>query len=145
MLSIYPAIFYREENNYYSVVFPDLNHLATFGKNYQEAVEMAVDCLATYLYELKRSGEPIPEPTPINKVDIQAEADEDDNYSAEDISITMVNVDVEEYAKKHFNKSVKKTLTIPRWLNDKAVAAGINFSQLLQNAVKTELSMRNLL
>lgn len=106
---------------------------------------MAIDCLAGYLYELKQSGEPFPEPTPQNKVNIKAEADEGDDYTEEDITVTMVNVDVDEYAKKYFNKSVKKTLSIPRWLNDKAVSAGINFSQLLQNALKTELSMRKLL
>ena len=145
MLSIYPAIYYREKDNTYSVVFPDLNHLSTFGSTYQEATEMAIDCLAGYLYELKQSGEPFPAPTPQNKVNIKAEADDDDDYTEEDITVTMVNVDVDEYAKKHFNKSVKKTLSIPRWLNDRAVSAGINFSQLLQNALKAELSMRNLL
>lgn len=145
MLSIYPAIYYKEKDNTYSVVFPDLNHLSTFGSTYQEATEMAIDCLAGYLYELKQSGELIPEPTPQNKVDIKAEADDDDDYSESDITVTMINVDVEEYAKKYFNKSVKKTLSIPRWMNDKAVAAGINFSQLLQNALKKELSMKKLL
>lgn len=145
MLSIYPAIYYREKDNTYSVVFPDLNHLSTFGSTYQEATEMAIDCLAGYLYELKQSGEPIPEFTPQNKVDIKAEFDEDDDYNEDDITVTMISVDVEEYAKKYFNKSVKKTLSIPRWMNDKAIAAGINFSQLLQNALKNELAMRKLL
>ncbi|KHM45452.1 pilus assembly protein HicB [Anaerovibrio lipolyticus] len=145
MVSIYPAIYCREKDNTYSVVFPDLNHLSTFGSTYREATEMAIDCLAGYLYELKQSGEPIPEPTPQNKIDIKAEADEDDDYKDEDITVTMIHVDVEEYAKKYFNKLVKKTLSIPRWLNDKAISAGINFSQLLQNALKAELSMRNLL
>ncbi|TYZ29838.1 HicB family protein [Selenomonas caprae] len=144
MLSMYPAIFYHEEDNGYAVVFPDLNHLSTSGDTYQEAMEMAVDCLAGYLYELKNSKQLIPQPTPINKVDISLEADEDDDYSAEDISITMVSVDVEEYAKKYFNKSVKKTLSLPRWLNDKAVAAGINFSKVLQNGLKIELEKSNI-
>ncbi|WP_297570537.1 type II toxin-antitoxin system HicB family antitoxin [uncultured Anaerovibrio sp.] len=57
MLSIYPAIYYREKDNTYSAVFPDLNHLSTYGSTYQEATEMAIDCLAGYLYELKQSGE----------------------------------------------------------------------------------------
>lgn len=145
MLSIYPAIFYREEDNKFSVVFPDLNHLSTCGDTYQEAYEMAVDCLAGYLYELEKSGDRIPEPTPLNKVDRHCEDDEDDNYSDEDISVTMINVDVIEYAKKHFNKSVKKTLSIPHWLNDKAVSAGINFSKVLQNALEEELRARKAL
>lgn len=145
MLSMYPAIFYHEEDNSYAVVFPDLNHLSTCGETYQEAMEMAVDCLAGYLYELKNCKQSIPQPTPINKVDVRLEADVDDNYSDEDISITMVSVDVEEYAKKHFKKSVKKTLSVPRWLNDKAVAAGINFSKVLQKGLEIELDKRTAL
>ena len=49
----------------------------------------------------------------------------------------MVTVDVDEYAKKHFE--VKKTLTIPSWLNDLAVKDGVNFSQVLQKALKEQL------
>ena len=55
MLSVYPALFYQEENGI-SVVFPDLNHLSTCGDDMQEAMEMAVDCLAGYLFSEKLSG-----------------------------------------------------------------------------------------
>ena len=51
----------------------------------------------------------------------------------------MVSVDVADYAKKHFEKSVKKTLSIPAWLNDAAMAQGINFSRVLQDALKAQL------
>ena len=50
MLSIYPAIFYEEKEGGYSVIFPDLNHLATCGDTLNEAMAMAVDCLAGYIY-----------------------------------------------------------------------------------------------
>ena len=53
MLSIYPACFFKDETGY-SVVFPDLNWLATCGSNETEAMNMAVDCLAGYLYSLKK-------------------------------------------------------------------------------------------
>ena len=46
MLTIYPAIFYQQKNGSYSVIFPDLHHLATEGENMEEAMSMAVDCLA---------------------------------------------------------------------------------------------------
>lgn len=49
--------------------------------------------------------------------------------------VNIVTVDVREYAKLHFEKSVKKTLTIPSWMNDQAISLGINFSQLLQEAL----------
>lgn len=106
MLSLYPAIFYREEDGQYSVVFPDLDHLSTCGEDYNKAMEMAIDCLAGYLYGLKTEGRDFPKATPINKVDIHCEDDEYDNYKDEDISVTMVTVDVDDYAQKHFAKSV---------------------------------------
>ena len=53
--------------------------------------------------------------------------------------VNAVSVDVEEYAKAHFNKAVKKTLSIPQWLNDKATARKINFSKVLQSALIKEL------
>ena len=139
MLSVYPAIFFHEKNGHYSVVFPDLNHLATCGDTMQEAMEMAVDWLAGYLYSEKRDGNKIPAPTPIDKVDIHCEDDEDDDYGEEDRFVNLVSVDVEEYARIHFDKAVRKSLTIPKWLNDIAVSRKVNFSQVLQRALRQEL------
>ena len=56
-----------------------------------------------------------------------------------DVFVNMVSVDVASYAKDHFEKSVKKTLTIPAWLNDLAVECNINFSQVLQEALIAKL------
>lgn len=131
MLSIYPAIFYREKNNSFSVVFPDLNHLATEGENITEAVEMAIDCLAGYIYSAKQEGEVLPSPTSVEYIDIHCEDDEDDSY--EYAFVNLIAVDVEEYAVTHFEKAVKKTLTIPAWLNEQATAKEINFSSVLKN------------
>lgn len=136
MLSIYPACFYKEKEGNYSVVFPDLNHLATCGDTFEEALKMAVDCLAGYLFDLKHDGEELPIPSAINSINPN---DEYDDY--EEVSVTLVTVDVEEYAKAHFEKSVKKTLTIPKWLNDIAVKEHINFSQVLQSALKERLNI----
>lgn len=143
MLSIYPAIFYHEADGGYSVVFPDLNHLSTCGDTMQEAMEMAVDCLAGYLHSLELSNEAIPAPTPLDEVDPHSEDDEEDIYSDADIFVNMVSVDVAAYARSHFNKSVKKTLTIPQWLNDMAAAKKINFSKVLQTALKAELGVES--
>lgn len=136
MLSVYPACFYKEKEGGYSVIFPDLNHLATCGDTLANAVEMAVDCLASYLYTAKKEKEDVPAPSDISDIDVNAEYDE-----YETAFINMVSVDVDEYAKKHFEKSVKKTLTIPSWLNDIAIENNINFSQVLQNALKDQLHL----
>ena len=115
MLSIYPACFFKDETGY-SVVFPDLNWLATNGSTETEAMNMAVDCLAGYLYSLKNDGDQAPLASSINDVSLDAVAKELD-ADTNGAFVNMVSVDVSEYAKEHFEKSVRKTLTIPAWLN----------------------------
>lgn len=138
MLSAYPACFFKEENNAYSVIFPDLNYLATCGETLDEALAMAIDCLAGYLYDIP--AEEYPTPSAINHVDMVAVAHElDKNTTDVEGFVNLVTVDVQEYARLHFEKAVKKTLTIPSWLNERAMAQGINFSQTLQDALKEKL------
>jgi predicted RNase H-like HicB family nuclease len=138
MMSIYPACFFKEEDGY-AVVFPDLNYLATSGKSEGEAMAKAVECLAGYLYTSQNDGEQIPEPTAVGDVSIDEVARElqiDVDYSF----VNMVSVNVAEYAKMYFEKSVRKTLTIPAWLNEAALAKGINFSQTLRDALIEKVS-----
>lgn len=136
MLSAYPAYFYEEYEGGYSVIFPDLNHLATQGDNLNEALEMAIDCLAGYLYILEKEGKKAPLPSDLKNLNVDNEYTE---YKT--AFINMVTVDVAEYAKLHFEKPIKKTLTIPKWLNDAAISAGVNFSNVLQNALLKELKL----
>ena len=140
MLSIYPACFFHEKNDSYSVIFPDLNWLATQGDTFQEAMEMAVDCLAGYLHTCKMDGDTIPKPSKISDINLEEIAKELDPESPVCESfVNMVSVDVASYAKEHFEKSVKKTLTIPTWLNQAALEKGINFSQVLQEALLSKI------
>lgn len=131
MLSIYPAIFYRERDGGFSVTFPDLDHLATCGDDLQEAMEMAIDCLAGCVYSAEQDGETLPAPTPLENVSIPCGADDYNDYDSAFVS--LVSVDVEDYAEKHFEKPVKKTVTVPDWLNKEAIEKGINFSAALRN------------
>ena len=141
MLSMYPACFYKEDDGY-SVIFPDLNYLATQGDSFEDAMEMAVECLASYLYIAQRDGEDVPAPSSLVNIDPVAVAKElDPDLPVGEAIVNLVSVDVAEYAKKHFEKSVKKTLSIPAWLNEAAVAQGGNFSQVLQRALKEQLHM----
>ena len=137
MLSIYPACFFKDETGY-SVVFPDLNWLATNGSNETEAMNMAVDCLAGYLYSLKNDGDQAPLASSIGDVSLDAVAKELD-ADTNGAFVNMVSVDVSEYAKEHFEKSVRKTLTIPAWLNVAAQEKKINFSQTLQEALLAKI------
>lgn len=137
MLSIYPAIFYKEKDEY-SVIFPDLNYLSTCGENLNDAMEMAIDCLAGYLYTAKLDDDKLPMPSKIDDIhpiDIANTI----GFGGKDSFINLISVDLEDYAKTHFNKSVKKTLTIPEWLNREATKKNINFSKVLQEALIAKL------
>lgn len=136
MLFAYPACFYEEHEGGYSVIFPDLNHLATQGDTLNEALKMAIDCLAGYIYLAQKEGEKLPTPSDINSIDINSEYDE---YKSAFTNI--VAVDVQEYAKSHFEIPIKKTLSIPKWLNDTATDKKINFSSVLQKALLKELNL----
>ena len=97
MLSIYPACCYKEKEGGYSVIFPDLNYLSTCGDTLENAIEMAVDCLAGYLYDAKLEKEDIPTAFNISDIGVNAEYDE-----YETAFTSLVFVDVDEYAQKHF-------------------------------------------
>ena len=140
MLSAYPACFFKDDDGY-SVVFPDLNYLATCGRTVDEAFAMAIDVLAGYLFTGKKDGDAIPAPSDMKDIDVAAVAKEIDEVKPQESFVNIVAVDVDEYAKKHFGKAVKKTLSIPAWLNDLAVAEGINFSQALQDALRSRLGV----
>ena len=133
MLSIYPACFFKDETGY-SVVFPDLNWLATNGRTEEEALNMAVDCLAGYLYTSDKCGDKVPKPSAMSDISLVTIANELD-VNKDDAFINMVSVDVSEYAKEHFEKCVRKTLSIPEWLNNAAQEKKINFSKTLQEAL----------
>ena len=134
MLTMYPACFYKDEDGY-SVVFPDLEDgfLGTCGENLEEAMAMAIDCLAGYIHLSWELNEEIPPASPLSEIDVNGVArNAFDNEDFIEAFVNMISVDVKAYAKEHFEKSVKKTLTIPSWLNDLALEKNINFSQVLQ-------------
>lgn len=142
MLSMYPACFYKE-NDGYSVIFPDLNYLATQGDSLEEAMEMAVECLAEHLHSCKVDGEAVPNPSKLTDIDPVAVSKEiSPDEPVGETFVNIVSVDVEAYAKAHFDKSVRKTLTIPAWLNSAALEQGINFSQTLQEALLAKVHPR---
>ncbi len=127
----YPAVFTPEENGQFSVNFPDLDGCYTCGDDMKDALIMAEDVLAFTLYDYEKEGKEIPEPSAPG--DLTLEKNEFVNYVA---------CDTLEYRKMHNNKAVKKTLTIPEWLNESAMAMGLNFSQVLQDALMDKVGAR---
>jgi predicted RNase H-like HicB family nuclease len=126
---VYPAIFTQEDGGY-SVSFPDIHNCFTSGETLPEAMEMAEDVLCMMLYEKEEAGEPIPAAS-----DIRRTVAEDGSF------VSLISCDTIEYRKFHDNRAVKKTLSIPSWLNDMAERAGVNFSGTLQEALKHQLNI----
>lgn len=126
MKLFYPAKFIANGHGY-TVEFPDLIGCVTQGDSLEEAFEMAEDAACGWILTTIEDGEDVPSPS---KIDI---------FKTEDGFVNYVPLDIGEYAKHNSKKSVKKTLTIPEWLNTLAEKREINFSQELQNALKEQL------
>lgn len=131
MKYIYPAVFTKEEDGGYSVVFPDLESCYTCGDSLEQAMDMAEDCLALVLYGYETDKKEIPNASSIDSITTNS-----------DEFVSLIKCDTLSYRKQYSSKAVKKTLTIPEWMNDEAMRAGINFSQLLQDALMQKIGIR---
>ena len=125
----YPAIFHKAEEGGFWISFPHLPECFTEGDDMKQAYEMAVEALGLALVNRKEEKEEIPMPSEIDKI------------QNEDGIFVVIEFDMQEYLRKHNAKAVKKTLSIPQWLNEEATAMGINFSQVLQEALMNKLNI----
>ncbi|MCL2171653.1 MAG: type II toxin-antitoxin system HicB family antitoxin [Defluviitaleaceae bacterium] len=127
---IYPCIFIYKESGGIGINFPDLDGLVSFGEDEQRACHNAKEALSLHLYGMEQDNDEIPAPSSIR--DIELESHE---------SIVMIEVFMPAFRAKQNNKFIKKTLTIPHWLNIEAEKAGVNFSQVLQSSLKDRLGI----
>ncbi|MCL2365117.1 MAG: type II toxin-antitoxin system HicB family antitoxin [Defluviitaleaceae bacterium] len=125
MKALYPAKFINEENGACTVLFPDLKGCVTYGDNLEHAIVMAQEALGLYLVSLEEHNHPKPEASKITT--IPTELGE---------FIVPIMVEVNDYRR---NKTVNKTLTLPAWLNEAGEKARVNFSGILQDALKERL------
>lgn len=125
----YPAIFHPEETGY-SVSMPDLNGCFTEGDTLDEAYEMAFDAIGLCATDLLENKKDLPKPSSPKEL----------TYAPDDF-VALVEFDMDAYNRKHNSKAVKKTLTIPSWLNEAAEEKHINFSSLLQQALMEQLDI----
>lgn len=129
----YPAIFtFNQEDKVYYVRFPDIKNCFTDGKTLVEALEMSEDALTVILCQMEDDNAQIPVPS--NCSAIKAKSNE---------TVSLVFADTTEYRRQNDSKAVKKTLTIPNWLNTMAERKGINFSAVLQKALKEDLGVND--
>lgn len=126
----YPAIFTPEQDGGFSIYFPDLDGCYTCGDDMVDGLTMAQDVLALVLYGYEKDNREIPQPSK-----------ESDITLSDGEFINFIVCDTLEYRKMYNNKAVKKTLTIPEWLNEAAIAMDLNFSQVLQEALLSKLQI----
>ena len=126
MKLVYPACFYKEEDGGYSVEIPDLLGCCTQGNSLEEALELAQDAALGWILTAIEDNEEIPTPSDIKDIKLINEK----GFK------NLLLLDIDKYTEKYgTKKAVKKTLSIPDWLNARAEKLGINFSKVLQEAL----------
>lgn len=126
----YPAVFHKAEEGGFWVTFPDIPECMTQGEDIQHAYQMAVDALGLSITSMEQEGELIPQSSSPDMVQV-----EDGEF------LMVIEFDLLDYRRRHCSRAVKKTLSIPEWLNEAAIRQGINFSQVLQEALMAKLSI----
>lgn len=124
---VFPAVFTYEPGQEIAVVFPDLE-AATSGTDDNDALLSARELLGCVIYGLEEDGEAIPDPTPLSAVEV-----------AENERAVLVDVYMPSIRMAKVNRSVNRTVTLPAWLNAVALEHNVNFSQVLQDALKEQL------
>jgi predicted RNase H-like HicB family nuclease len=115
------------------VSVPDLPGLHTFGSDLADAIYMAQDAIEMWLWDAENKGEPIPRAS--GKADLERLLENGEQI------VSFVAADTDEYRRQTETRAVKKTLSIPAWLNDKAEKANAPFSQILQEGLKSYLQV----
>ncbi|MCL1874253.1 MAG: type II toxin-antitoxin system HicB family antitoxin [Clostridiales bacterium] len=125
MKTVYPAVLRPEPEGGYTILYPDLDGCISYGEDLKEALEMSQEALGLYLVSLEE-----------RKIDVPAASDVKAIKADEDSIVTPIMIEVNKYRR---NKTVNKTLTLPAWLNEAGEKAHVNFSGILQEALKQKL------
>lgn len=120
----YPAVFHKAEEGGFLISFPDFPECMTHGDDIEESYNMAVDALGLCLTDMEKEHIPFPAATSPDKVTVD-----------QDSVLVLIEFDMLAYKKRTNSAAVKKTLSIPQWLNEEALALNVNFSQVLQDAL----------
>lgn len=123
----YPAVFTYEGDKKIAVVFPDLD-VATSGINDHDALLSARELLGCVLFGMEEDGVAIPDPTPLSKVPLETNE-----------RVILIDVYMPSVRMAQINRSVSRTVTLPAWLNAAALERNINFSQVLQDALRAQI------
>lgn len=130
MKNAYPIVM-TQGKDFLVVYVPDFN-INTQGKDVPDAIEMARDAIGLVGIDMQDDGDALPEASKLSDVQANAPAGS---------MVSLVDIDFDEYRRRNDMRAVKKNCTIPSWLNFEAEKAGVNFSAILQAALKKELNL----
>jgi predicted RNase H-like HicB family nuclease len=128
----YAAIF-TEEDGQILVSVPDLPGTYTFGESIADALYMAQDAMEMWLCDAENNKEAIPAPSALAEIAKQCKGVKS--------FVSMVPADTDDYRRQTDTRSVRKSLSIPSWLNYQAEKANAPFSQILQQSLKAYLNI----
>jgi len=127
MKYVYPAVVYPDEK-YICISVPDLPGCFTYGKDMAEALDMGKDALEMWLWSAENEKLPIPQASKTLP-------------TKDGETLTLILADTDAWRRENDKRSVKKTLTVPAWLNNQAEKANAPFSQILQQGLKEYLKI----
>lgn len=138
MKNIYPVIFtpLNDEKDTVLVEVPDLGIL-TEGYGMVDAVYMARDAIGLKGITREDEGKDIPNPSALNDIDVLKGTFAEDGKGY----VSLVDIDFVEYRRRVDNKTVRRNVTLPNWLNQEAEKAHINVSRVLQEALMAKLNV----
>lgn len=129
MVVVYPAVFHPNDDGSITVTYPDLPGCVTEGKDVADALYMARDALALWVDSTQMVGESVPTASAAQAIPVTA-----GEY------ITLVDADPEIYARQRRNKAVKRTVSLPEWMDERAAQEKISLSKELQAALSARFS-----
>jgi len=129
MTQVYPAIFHPNDDGSITVTFPDLE-CTTEGNSVAHAIFMARDALAIYLDTAAMVEQPIEQPSALEAVAVDGS-----EY------VTLIDADPAVYERKRNAQAVKRTISLPAWMDEKASAEGLSLSKVMQEALSERLGI----
>lgn len=119
---VYPAVFHTNDDGTYTIIFPDLPGCISEGKSLGNAMKMAEAALAQWIEYLKDNKEEIPASSNLQSVELN-----DKEF------VNFIRADIKD------NRAVKRTISLPRWMDEQAAEAGLSLSKILQEALSKRL------
>ena len=120
---IYPAVFHPNNNGSFTIIFPDLPGCISEGKSLGNALYMAEDALKQWASVMEEMGETIPAASPLSDVEVEG---------GEFVSLAR--------AETKDSRAVRRTVSVPRWMDDEATKRGISYSRVLQDALSNRFT-----